>query len=129
MVSYLTEARAGAHGDAEEHIQEEYSVTVITFDKSSPPATCGRTPSKEVRSRKRGPHILKGRHIYPFKNTTKLMPDAAPYSCSVIYGNFPDTFSFHIHIFAFPFVRICVDKSLASPFQLFTLRTAHSLQK
>lgn len=57
------------------------------------------------------------------------MPNAAQYSCSVIYGNFPDTFSRRIHIFAFPFVRIREDKSLASPFQLFTLRTAHSLHK
>lgn len=57
------------------------------------------------------------------------MPNVAQYSCSVIYGNFPDTFPFRTHIFAFPFARIHEDKSLAYPFQLFTLRTPHSLQK
>lgn len=51
------------------------------------------------------------------------MPNAAQYPRSVIDGDFPDTFSFHIRISASPFVRVREDKSLAFPLQLFTLRT------
>lgn len=57
------------------------------------------------------------------------MPNVAQDPCSMIYGNFSDTFSFHIHVFAFPFVKVCEDKSLAHPFQLFTFGTPSSLQK
>lgn len=39
------------------------------------------------------------------------------------------TFPFHIHILTFPFVTIQEAKSLAYPFQLFALRTLHSLCK
>ena len=54
------------------------------------------------------------------------MPDVAQYPCSVIYGNFPDTFSFHI--FAFPFVRFHEDKSLPLHFS-YLLSEQHILCK
>ena len=56
------------------------------------------------------------------------MPDVAQYPRSVIYGNFPDTFSFHIHIFAFPFVRFREDKSLPLHFS-YLLSEQHILCK
>lgn len=72
-----------------------------------------------------GPTFLKGSIFI----LLKLMPNVAQYPCSVIYGNFPETFSFFIHIFGFSFVRVHEDKSLAYPFQLFVLRTPQFFQK
>lgn len=73
-----------------------------------------------------GPTFLKG-SIFILLKHNKTDANVAQYPYSVIYRNFPDTFSFFI--FGFPFVRVHEDKNLAYPFQLFILRTPHSLQK